>query len=187
MEVNKTRQTSRGSSAGRAPVEQARVAKHNVSRIARLVRDQQETATRSERISGAISRFVGSLWFVTVHVLVLGAWAVWNVTAPAAWRFDPFPFMLLTMFVSLEGVLVATFVLVTQNRLSQQADRRDHLHIQINLMAEQETTQVLRMLRQIAAHLQISEVASDAVSEQLEQDTDVHELLREIDRQVPTE
>ena len=45
------------------------------------------------------------------HVTVFAAWAVWNATAPEHLRFDPYPYGLLTFIVSLEGVLIATFVL----------------------------------------------------------------------------
>lgn len=168
---------------GHAP---ASAAKHNVSRIVELLEEQQRTLSLSERISQGISRFAGSLAFVAVHLLAFVAWACWNVLAPRELRFDPYPFGLLTMIVSLEGVLVATFVLVTQNRLSQLADRRDHLHLQIDMLAEQETTEVIRMLRDICARLQIDRPAPEKVDE-LARETDVRELFREIDRKVPVE
>lgn len=164
----------------------ASAAKHNVGRIATLLEEQQRTLSPSERISQGISRFAGSLAFVAVHLAAFLAWACWNVLAPAPWRFDPYPFGLLTMVVSLEGVLVATFVLVTQNRLSQLADRRDHLHLQIDMLAEQETTEVIRMLREISAQLQVPQQNESKV-EELAQETDVNELLHEIQRKVPVE
>ena len=74
---------------------------------------------------------------------------IWNSFAPSPWRFDPYPYGLLTMFVSMEGVILAVFVLITQNRMSQQSDRRDHLDLQIDLLAEQEMTMVLRILSKI--------------------------------------
>ena len=52
--------------------------------------------------------------------------------------FDPFPFPFLTMTVSLEAIFLALFVLASQNRLGKQADKRGHLDLQINPLAEQE-------------------------------------------------
>ena len=77
----------------------------------------------------------------------------WNVLAPGHLRFDPYPFGLLTMAVSMEGVLLAILVLITQNRMSAQSDRRDHLDLQIDLLAEQEMTVVLRLLARISERL----------------------------------
>jgi uncharacterized membrane protein len=159
------------------------VATQNVSRIAALLKQKRRSLRRAERVSLAFSRVMGTLTFVAAHVLGFAAWAAWNTAAPAAWQFDPYPFGLLTMVVSMEGVLVASFVLVNQNRLTAQADRRDHLHLQIALLSEQETTQVLRMLRSISAHMAIPVGEAEA----LEHDTDITVLLQEIERQVPVE
>jgi len=84
------------------------------------------TATHwSERISDAISAFAGSLWFVLAHVAMFTAWALWNALASPELRFDPYPYGLLTFIVSLEDVLIATFVLIKQNRMAAQSDQRD--------------------------------------------------------------
>jgi hypothetical protein len=64
--------------------------------------------------------------------------------APPPFRFDPYPYGLLTFIVSLEGVLIATFVVIKQNRMAVQSDQRDHLNLQVDLLAEQEMTAVLR-------------------------------------------
>jgi uncharacterized membrane protein len=73
----------------------------------------------------------------------------WNAAAPQAYEFDPYPFGLLTMAVSMEGVILAILVLITQNRMSAQSDQRDHLNLQVDLLAEQEMTVVLRLLGRI--------------------------------------
>ena len=63
--------------------------------------------------------------------------------------FDPFPFGILTLIVSTEGVLLAIIILISQNRMIRQADRRAHLDLQINLLAEQEASLILRQVRRI--------------------------------------
>ena len=65
--------------------------------------------------------------------------------------FDPFPFPFLTMTVSLEAIFLALFVLASQNRLTRQADKRSHLDLQIDLLAEREMTAVLQLLQDIAS------------------------------------
>ena len=67
--------------------------------------------------------------------------------------FDPYPFSLLTMIVSLEAIFLSIWILISQNQMTRQADRREHLDLQINLLAEQESTATLRAVHGIAHHL----------------------------------
>ena len=59
------------------------------------------------------------------------------------------------MTVSLEAIFLALFVLASQNRLAHQSDKRAHLDLQVNLLAEREMTAVLQLLQDIAAHLDV--------------------------------
>ena len=102
-------------------------------------------------------------------------WAGWNALAADELRFDPYPYGLLTFIVSLEGVLIATFVLIKQNRMASQNDQRDHLNLQVDLLAEQEMTVALRMLRRIAHRVGVElNDADDARTEQLAEQTNVY-------------
>ena len=79
-------------------------------------------ASASLRLADAITAFAGSMGFVALHVVWFGAWILVNLFVP----FDPFPFGLLTMLVSLEAIFLSTFVLISQNR----HDQRDHLVVE---------------------------------------------------------
>src|SRR3954469_9904232 len=158
----------------------------NIRAIIALERQALAASSWSARVSDAISRFAGSLWFVLCHLTVFAAWALWNAIAPESLRFDPYPYGLLTFIVSLEGVLIATFVLITQNRMAAQSDRRDHLNLQVDLLAEQEMTLVLRMLRRISARLDIQPESSELErAERLGEETNVYELMQTLDRELP--
>jgi uncharacterized membrane protein len=158
----------------------------NIRAIIDLERKALAASSWSARISDAISRFAGSLWFVLCHLAAFVAWALWNATAPEHLRFDPYPYGLLTFIVSLEGVLIATFVLITQNRMAVQSDRRDHLNLQVDLLAEQEMTLVLRMLRRISERLDIKPESSEqARAEKLAEETNVFELMQTLDKELP--
>src|SRR3954468_3425862 len=151
----------------------------NIRAIIDIERKAVAASNWSARVSDAISRFAGSLWFVLCHLTAFVALALWNATAPQNLGFDPYPYGLLTFIVSLEGVLIATFVLITQNRMAAQSDRRDHLNLQVDLLAEQEMTLTLRMLRRICERLEIqSESEDQARAEKLAEDerlrTDAH-------------
>jgi uncharacterized membrane protein len=160
----------------------------NIRAIIDLERKALAASSWSARVSDAISRFAGSLWFVLCHLTAFTAWALWNAMAPDRLRFDPYPYGLLTFIVSLEGVLIATFVLITQNRMALQSDRRDHLNLQVDLLAEQEMTLALRMLRRICERLEIQPESEDqARSETLAEETNVYELMQTLDKQLPSQ
>jgi uncharacterized membrane protein len=160
----------------------------NIRRIADLERSARRDLTPSERISKAITDFAGSMAFVVLHLLLFGGWALWNGAGPERFRFDPYPFGLLTMFVSLEGVFLATFVLITQNRMMVQTDRRDHLGLQVNMLTEQELTAVLRMLRQLCEHAGVEpESNAQRRVDDLMEETNVYDVMEQIDRDLPKE
>ena len=103
-----------------------------------------------DRVADVIANFSGSMGFVLVHVIWFVAWFLWNTgVIPRVKRFDPYPFILLAMIVSVEGVLLSTFVLMKQNRMQRKSDARDHVNLQIDLLAEKEVTKSLRLLRAI--------------------------------------
>jgi uncharacterized membrane protein len=85
-----------------------------------------------------ITAFSGSMTFVYLHVAWFGLWVAVNVGLHLLGlpRFDPFPFGLLTMIVSLEAIFLGTFVLISQNRQSQRADIRSQLDFENNLRSE---------------------------------------------------
>src|SRR3954447_112181 len=154
-------------------------ATRNIERVARLEREQHQTAGAGTRLSLVITDAAGTPACAALHLALFCSWMAWNALAPTALRFDPYPFGLLTMAVSMEGVLLAILVLITQNRMSAQSDRRDHLDLQVDLLAEQEMTVVLRLLARIAERLGVGmdEIeAGDA--RKLMDTTDVDALIR---------
>ena len=117
----------------------------NINTVARLESEFLEERTVSERISDGIAGFAGTLFFFVLHITWFAVWAFLNSGKLALIHpFDPYPFPFLTMAVSLEGVLVSTFVLIKQNRASRRADNRNHLNLQIDLLAEKEVTKMLQ-------------------------------------------
>src|SRR5688500_3670809 len=158
----------------------------NIRIVAELERRLARQRTWSERVSDRITAVAGSLSFVIAHILAIGGWAIWNSAAPAGLRFDPYPYGLLTFIVSLEGVLIATFVLITQNRMSAQADHRDRLNLEVDLLAEQEMTLMLKMLRRISDRLEIPTPAGEAAQmESYGRKTDVDAIARRLEEELP--
>ncbi len=135
---------------------QNEIVRKNTAAIAEMQRKVTEARSLAGRIADAITDFTGSMAFVYMHVVWFGFWILLNiglVHVPHVTEFDPFPFGLLTMIVSLEAIFLSTFVLISQNRLAQAAEKRAELDLQVNLLAEQKATKVLEMLDQITGQL----------------------------------
>jgi uncharacterized membrane protein len=157
----------------------------NVRAIAQLERDAVADRSPADRLSDAIARVAGSSGFVTAHVIFFGAWLAVNVGVAPMPVFDPFPFSLLTLVVSLEAIFLSIFVLMSQNRAARLADRRAHLDLQVDLLAERELTAMLHMLRALCAKQKVvlDKVGTD-VNDLLEE-TDVTELATNLDEKLP--
>ena len=159
-------------------------AENNINTVVRLEERALKERKVSDRMSDSIANFVGSIPFVVIHIVWFGVWVFLN-TGP--WKFDPYPFALLCMLVSLEGVLLSTFVLIKQNRMSQRADHRSHLDLQINLLAEKEITKVLQLQRLICNRLGIEEAGSDPEVVELSEITAVDNLAETLDERMPAD
>lgn len=159
-------------------------AEANINTVVQLEEEALRSRRTADRISDSVANFVGSVPFVSMHIAWFIVWASLNYR----WlRFDPYPFPLLCMLVSLESVIISTFVLIKQNRMSQRADHRSHLDLQINLLAEKEVTKLLQMQRLICARLDIQEAEKDAEVEELSNVTAVDNIAREVEHKMPAE
>lgn len=90
-------------------------------------------ATRLERATDLVAGWFGSLSFLTIHAGIFAVWIVWNVVVASP--FDPYPFGLLTMAVSLEAILLSIMVLLSQNRQSARDHIRSDVEYEVNLTA----------------------------------------------------
>ena len=160
---------------------------NNVDSIARLELEALQSRTAPERVADAITRFIGSMTCVVVHLVWFAVWFTLNLgLVPGVEPFDPFPFGILTLIVSAEGVLLCLLILISQNRMTRQADRRAHLALQVSMLAEQELTLLLQLQRRLAEHVGVPP-ADDAASRRLLQTTDVRDVVHELKEQLPSE
>ena len=159
----------------------ANIIEQNIHTIINTRQTAADKRTREERIADVITDFSGRLYFVYFHVIWFGIWILLNSGFFGLKPFDPYPFGLLTMVVSLEAIFLATFVLISQNRLSAEADRRADLDLQIGLLTEYELTRVIKMLDAIQDKMGIE---NDSDLELLDLEKNVHpeDVLEEMDR-----
>ena len=151
----------------------------NIRTLTALRHKEARERTLQEKVADAITAFSGSMAFVYIHVLLFAAWIVLNTKHFGLKPFDPYPFNFLTMVVSLEAIFLSTFVLVSQNRMSVQADKRADLDLHIGLFAEHEITRILRMLDAIQDKLGI-ENEEDGELAELEKEVRLQDVLGEI-------
>ncbi len=160
----------------------------NIATVAKLEERFLEDRTAIERVGDAIGAFAGSMLFVVLHVTAFTFWFLVNTRMlPGIPAFDPFPFIFLSMAVSVEAVLLSTFVLMKQNREGKRAEQRQQLTLQIDLLAEQEATKTLQLLGRICERLGIDEAKHDEAIKLLSEDTAVDELADRLKDQFPGE
>jgi uncharacterized membrane protein len=153
----------------------------NIQTVANLERRFLDERTWLDKLADAIGGFSGSIYFVLLHVVGVSVWFLINTGHFFGVRkFDPFPFILLAMVVSVEAVLLSTFVLMKQNRMAERAEQRDHLNLQIDLLAEEEITKMLQMQRLICERLGITEAFEDPVAQEMSKSTSVKTLAQEL-------
>ena len=144
---------------------------------------QRGTATR---LGDAISRVTGSVPFVLFHIVGLSAWFVVNAgIVRGVEPFDPFPFNFLTLVVSLEAIFISVFVLMSQNRMTRQAEKRAHLHLQVNMLAEQELTAILRMVQGLCNKHGVEVLMLEDRLEELGKETDVQSVAAALEDRLP--
>ncbi len=159
----------------------ADVVERNIKILFEVRRQLQRKSGFAARFADAITAFCGSLTFITLHAVWFLAWMGWNLGLIGLTPFDPFPFGLLTMMVSLEAIFLSTFVLMSQNRMSSLADKRADLDLQVNLLAEYEITKILGIVDGIADHLGLRE-GEDPELEELKVKISPERMLREMEK-----
>jgi uncharacterized membrane protein len=147
----------------------AHVVERNIEAL--LARQEQERneKTFEERVADRITRFTGSMMFVYLHLAGFGLWIVTNLGWLPIKPFDK-SFVILAMFASVEAIFLSTFVLISQNRMQIQADKRADLDLHVSLLAEHEITRLIKLNMEMARRMGIDE----------SQDPELEELARDV-------
>ncbi|HET7754639.1 MAG TPA: DUF1003 domain-containing protein [Anaeromyxobacteraceae bacterium] len=146
--------------------------------VNRRYREEREKPVQ-DRLADRVTQFTGSLRFVYIHIALFGTWILWNLPFSPLPRFDP-TLVVLAMVASVEAIFLSTFVLITQNRMAAQAERRAELDLQISLLTEHELTQLIRVVNAVAAHVGVEPGAVAGDIEAIEQDVHPEAVLDRI-------
>ncbi|MDQ6663207.1 MAG: DUF1003 domain-containing protein [Acidobacteriota bacterium] len=158
----------------------------NIETIVKLEERSLQERSIVDRLADAMGTFCGSMSFVVLHFVVFAFWIAANEgIIPGVPEFDRFPFLLLSISVSIESIFLATFVLMKQNRMSRRAEIRANLALQINLLTEKEITLVLQMLQVMGARLGIEKQAQPEEFHELSTETAVEDLAHQLQAKLP--
>lgn len=127
--------------------------------------------TRMQTLADWLTTFASSTGFFVFHVIGFATWILWNTELSPLPKFDPFPFGLLTMIVSLEAIFLSIFVLMSQGRESKIGELREELTLQVNLRIEEEITKTLHLVAGLYTRL----------GHTLGNDPDLREMLQPLD------
>ncbi len=173
---NPERETKISATAGKD------IASENIRKIASLEKAANQERTFGELIADRFSSFIGSWTFIIGQSVILSLWIIINVIA---WirHWDPYPFVFLNLALSFQAAYASPIIMMSQNRQARLSERRNHLDLQINLLSEQENTQMLHLLRKIAERLQVD--CSDVPElSALEETVEPQKLIQQIENSV---
>lgn len=109
------------------------------TRVSRNVNEEMEVhSTLLQRVADWIAWFSGSMPFLMINGGWFIVWIIFNTFALGIAAFDPYPFGLLTMIVSLEAIFLSCFVLISQNRQAEKDRVRSDIEYEVNIKAELE-------------------------------------------------
>jgi Predicted membrane protein len=137
------------SKSGLAPI-----LERNIQALIDRRRGEERARSVQDRVAGAITRFTGSMTFVYIHLVFFGGWIIANLPFVPFPKWDP-TLVVLAMVASVEAIFLSTFVLITQNRISAEADKRADLDLHISLLAEHELTRLIALTSALAEKLEV--------------------------------
>ena len=126
----------------------------STSKAYRAIKAQHaENRTLTEILASRLTDFASSTVFLLIHIVWFSVWIVWNSGGLGLEPFDPFPFGLLTLVVSLEAIFLSIFLLLGQRRESGIAELREEVTLQVTLRVEEELTKSLQLIAGLYARL----------------------------------
>jgi uncharacterized membrane protein len=173
---------------GTPPIQEPSHLQGQIDLIAKHEQEFLAKRTSTEKLGDRMASFIGSLSYVAAHIVVFALWILWNtISVQGLPRFDPAPFPILNVLFAFEAILVASFILMRQSRMSRRAEERDQLMLQILLLTEREITAALGMQREMAQSMGLHKMATNREVTQLSQQTSIDEVAQIIKETLPSE
>lgn len=156
------------------------IVERNIQTLLKRSREEEKKKTFEDRIANMVTRFTGSLLFVYIHLTLFSIWIIWNLGWIGIKPFDP-SFVTLAMIASVEGIFLSTFVLISQNSMNAQADKRADLNLHVGLLSEHEVTRLITLVTAMAKTMNIPEALHPEIAE-LSKDVHPEHVLDTIEK-----
>lgn len=159
-----------------------RVLEQNIRTMREQRQKNRERCGWPERIAGAVAAYAGSIPFVYLHVLIVVIWILVNLGWTPLARFDP-TFVILASAASVEAIFLSAFILISQTRMTREADERADLILQITLLSEHEVTRLIQLTSSICEHFKIGQT-DDPHLEELKRDVSPEKVVEKINEEI---
>lgn len=153
----------------------AKVVERNINALLERRQQQQQNRSVQDKVVNSITGFAGSTASVYIHLLIFGSWVIWNLGWFHLKPFDP-SFIILATFAAVEAIFLTSFVLISQNQLTTEEQKRAELDLQVSLLTEHEVTRILKMLTAIAKKMGMDEIIDEEIIE-LSRDTNPEKVM----------
>lgn len=164
------------------PVAQSFRATHKIIKSLKAEADAKRSL--ADKIADWMTEAFGSMAFLALNIAVFVAWLALNSgVIPSITPFDPFPFGMLTTIVSLEAIILAIFVLISQNRAAKIADLREEVDLQVDTLTEQEITKLMHMVSLLLEKQGIN-LSDDEDLQEMLQPTNLGTIEKALEEQV---
>lgn len=135
-----------------------------------------------EKLADAMTSFFGTLAFLLSNLIFFVVWIIWNLELhPSFTPFDPYPFGMLTMIVSLEAIVLSIVVLISQNRANVVADAREEIDFEVDVASERQIAAVMQSLDLILHRLDIQHREDERAMEPVNVQRLERRIIDEID------
>lgn len=161
---------------------------HRLHRKRHLIKSFKEKANANRKFTERLADFMtarfGSIFFLVLNILLFLMWFILNVEGISPLPiFDPYPFGLLTVVVSLEAIFLAIFVLISQNRANKIADFREEVALQIDTLAEEEISKMIELQILLLKKHGIDVSKEPTVQQMLEKE-DITDIEKALEKQL---
>ncbi|MCW3081812.1 DUF1003 domain-containing protein [Segetibacter sp.] len=154
----------------------ARIVERNIFALLERQNIEEGNKKFEERVADAVTRFTGSMVFVYIHLILFAIWITWNMGLLGLKPFDA-SLVVLAMVASVEAIFLSTFVLISQNRMNEKADKRAELNLQISLLAEHEITRLITLNTAMAKKMGLEDTYDDMEIEELSKDVHPEKIM----------
>jgi uncharacterized membrane protein len=161
----------------------------NIEAIGEYYKREERRIGPAQRLLERLGDAIGRPAFLGAVLIFVALWILIN-TMPARLgiaAFDPAPFPALQTIVSLAALLITTIVLIGQNRLAKLEQRRGHMELQVNILTEQKTTTLIRLMEELRRDLPMVRDRHDPDVATLQEPTDATQIMTALEKKQQNE